>query len=194
MKTRFTHPGRAEGHALLMVLCITTATMIVLAATMNRTIGTSTMNARNSQYLAGLYAAEAATEKVFAMMKSDFLAGNLTFITNHMSLYKGAIPTSTEDAYWGKYQFSDGQGNLNSNFVGCTMSQPLWGALRSQYAGLYGWTNVYRVISNVKQVANTRYDITSTCQQEIELDLIPCFSLPSSTTACSNSPGAPRSP
>jgi len=51
---------------------------VVLAATMNRTIGTASNNARNNQYVAGLYAAEAATEKVFGMMKSDFLACNLT--------------------------------------------------------------------------------------------------------------------
>ena len=75
-----------------MVMCITAACMIVLAATMNRTIGTSTMNARNNQYVAGLYAAEAATEKVFGMMKADFLAGNLTAITNHLGQYQGAIP------------------------------------------------------------------------------------------------------
>src|ERR1035441_10663342 len=78
MKTRFISRERSsDGHALLMVLCITTASLIMLAATMNRTMGTSSMNARNNQYIVGLYAAEAATEKVFGMMKTDFLAGNL---------------------------------------------------------------------------------------------------------------------
>jgi hypothetical protein len=162
-----------------MVLCLTAATLIVLAATMNRTMGTATMNARNNQYVAGLYAAEAATEKVFAMMKNDFLDGNLTAVTNHMTLYKRAIPTSTEHPYWGQYQFSDGAGHVNSNYVACTQTRfevsTNWGPLGSQYAGLKGWINKYRIVSNAKQIANTTYNITNACQQEIELDLIPVF-------------------
>ena len=180
MKTSFTSQDRSSaGHALLMVMCITAACMLVLAATMNRSMGTSAMNARNNQYVAGLYAAEAATEKVFAMMKSDFLAGNLVAITNHLGLYRAAIPANSESAYWNQYQFSDGQGHLNSNYVACTMSASQmgtnWGPLRSQYTGLYGWTNNYRVVSNVKQTLNTTYDITSPCQLDVEMDLIPVF-------------------
>jgi hypothetical protein len=182
MKTRFISRERSsDGHALLMVLCITTASLIMLAATMNRTMGTSSMNARNNQYLVGLYAAEAATEKVFGMMKTDFLAGNLVSITNQMKFrqYQGAIPLATENAYWNQFQFSDGNGSLNSNYVYCTMSSfqltTNWGSLPSQYAGLYGWTNNYRVVSNVKQIVNTTYNITSACQLDMDLDLIPIF-------------------
>ena len=182
MKTRFISRERSsDGHALLMVLCITTASLIMLAATMNRTMGTSSMNARNNQYIVGLYAAEAATEKVFGMMKTDFLAGNLVSITNQMKFrqYQGAIPLATENAYWNQFQFSDGNGSLNSNYVYCTMSSVQlttnWGSLPSQYAGLYGWTNNYRVVSNVKQTLNTTYDITSPCQLDVEMDLIPVF-------------------
>ena len=180
MKTSFTSQDRSSaGHALLIVMCITAASMVVLAATMNRTIGTSTMNARNNQYVAGLYAAEAATEKVFAMMKADFLAGNLTAITNHLGLYRAAIPLPSENAYWSQYQFSDGQGHVNSNYVACTMSawqlSTNWGPLPSQYSGLYGWTNIYRIVSNVKQISNTTYNITNACQLDVDLDLIPVF-------------------
>ena len=175
MKTKFTsHAGCSAGHALILVLCITALCLITLAATMSRTSSTVTMNDRNNQYMAGLYAAESSTEKVFGMMKYDFLAGNLTFITNHMALYTAAIPTSTEDPYWSNFQFSDGQGHISSNSVTCTMSQPMWGALRSQYSGLFGWTNVYRVISNARQI-NTLYKITNAVQQDVELDLIPVF-------------------
>ena len=182
MNTRFTPRDRSsDGHALLMVMCITVAMLIMLAATMNRTIGTSTMNARNNQYVVGLYAAEAATEKVFGMMKTDFLAGNLVSITNQMKIraYQGAIPQVSENAYWNQFQFSDGNGSLNSNYVYCTMSAwqlaTNWGPLPSQYAGLYGWTNNYRIISNVKQNVNTTYSITNAVQLDVDLDLIPIF-------------------
>ena len=180
MKTSFASQDRSSaGHALLIVMCITAASMVMLAATMNRTVGTSAMNARNNQYVAGLYAAEAATEKVFGMMKADFLAGNLTAITNHLAQYRGGVPLPSESAYWNKYQFSDGQGNLNSNYVACMMSawqlSTNWGGLPSQYSGLYGWTNLYRIVSNVKQISNTTYSITNACQLDVDLDLIPVF-------------------
>ena len=180
MKTRFTPRNRSSaGHALLMVMCITTVVMIMLAATMNRTIGTTTMNARNNQYVAGLYAAEASTEKVYGMIRSDFLSGNLTAVTNHLGQYRGAIPLNSENAYWNQYQFSDGQGNLNSNYVSCTMSAfqlaTNWGSVPSQYSGLSGWTNNYRIVSNAKQISNTIYNITNACQVEVGLDLIPIF-------------------
>src|ERR1035441_8909422 len=141
MKTRFAsqYPSSA-GHALLIVRCITAASAVVLAATMSRTMSNSNMNARNNQYVAGLYAAEAATEKVFGMLKADFLSGNLTAITNHLGQYRAAIPLPGENAYWSKYQFSDGQGHVGSNYVSCLMSSwqlaTNWGALPTQYSGL----------------------------------------------------------
>ncbi len=179
MKTIFTfQPRGSAGHALLTVMCITAASMIMLAATMSRTIGTSDFNARNNQYFAGLYAAEAATEKVVSMMKTDFLIGNLVAITNHLALYSNTVPLSTESPYWSNFQFSDGQGHLNSTYVACTMSafqlSTNWGLIGSQAAGLYGWTNTYRLVSNATQL-NTPYNITSACQQDVELDLVPIF-------------------
>jgi hypothetical protein len=180
MKTNFASQDRSSaGHALLIVMCITTASMVMLAATMSRSRATSAMNGRNNQYVAGLYAAEAATEKVYSMLRADFIAGNLTAITNHLGLYRGAIPLPSESAYWNKYQFSDGQGHLNSNYVSCMMSAwqlaTNWGGLPSQYSGLYGWTNLYRIVSNVKQISNTTFSITNACQLDVDLDLIPVF-------------------
>ena len=96
-----------------------------------------------------------------------------------MACTRQAIPTASETAYWEQYQFSDGQGHLNSNYVACTMSAyqlaTNWGPLPSQYAGLYGWTNNYRIVSNVKQISNTTYNITNACQLDVGLDLIPVF-------------------
>jgi hypothetical protein len=180
MKTNFASPDRSSaGHALLIVMCITTASMVMLAATMSRSRATAAMNGRNNQYVAGLYAAEAATEKVYSMLKADFIAGNLTAITNHLGQYRGAIPLPSESAYWNKYQFSDGQGHPNSNYVSCMMSSwqlaTNWGGLPSQYSGLYGWTNLYRIVSNVKQISNTTFSITNACQLDVDLDLVPVF-------------------
>ncbi|MGD0260993.1 MAG: hypothetical protein ABSD29_14355 [Verrucomicrobiota bacterium] len=187
MNTRVTpRTCSSAGHALLLVMCIAAGMLIMLGATMNRTIGTSTMNARNNQYQAGLYAAEAATEKVYAMIRADFLFGNLTAVTNNLALgnYQRAIPSVNDStnplcAYWNQFQFSDGQGNVGLNWVSNTMSSwqlaTNWGPLPSQYQGLFGWTNSYRIVSNAKQISNTTFSITNACQLDVGLDLIPIF-------------------
>jgi hypothetical protein len=164
---------RESGHALLMVLTISAAALLMVAATMNRTSTDVALNARNNQYQASLYAAEAATESVVARVKQDFLAGDLTWVTN--SLYAGTYHKSipTNDTYWSNFEFSDGLGHSGSNLVICLFRQG-WSPLRSQYAGLSGWTNHLFVVSNVKQ-RNSQFNITAAVQQDIELDLIPIF-------------------
>ena len=166
---------QAGGHALVLVLCLAAACLITMAATLSRTANDSMLNARNNQYQASIYAAEAATEKALARVQADFIAGNLTSVTNsiYLGTYHTSIPKSSEDAYWGNYQFTDGMGHSGSNFIGCMFSQG-WGALRSQYAGLSGWTNHLYIVSNAKQL-NTPYNIVTAVQQDIELDLIPVF-------------------
>ena len=182
MKTQFnSRAGTLAGSALILVLCVTACCLIMLEATISRTAATSNVNNRNNQFVAGIYAAESSTEKVFAMMKTDFLMGNMVAITNHLNQYCGAIPSASDGpsaAYWNNYQFSDGQGHLNSNSVWCTMTgyslSTNWGPLRSQCAGLYGWTNNYRIVSNAKRL-NTLYNITNACQLDVELDQVPIF-------------------
>ncbi len=181
------------------MLCITAAAMIVLAATMNRAVGLTTLNARNNQYQAGLYAADAATEKVFAMMKVDFLNGNMVAITNHMGQYQAAIPTASDGpncGYWSQYQFSDGGGNVNSNYVACTMNAyqfPPTGARsgRKPPGSTAGPTTTWSFRTRSKS-ANTLYNITNACQLMVELAQFRCFNLPFSTMVCWNSRGVPR--
>ncbi len=166
---------RSEGHALLMVLVLAAAALMTVAATMNRTRTDTALNERNNQYQSSLYAAEAATEEVVARVKQDFLSGNLTFVTNALfaGTYHQSVPKAGEHSYWSDYQFSDGQGHTGSNFVACMFTQG-WSPLRSQYAGLSGWTNHIYVVANAKKL-NSLYDITAAVQQDIELDLIPIF-------------------
>ncbi|MCX6892837.1 MAG: hypothetical protein NTX51_15155 [Verrucomicrobia bacterium] len=174
MKTRTRHEAALpRGQALLIVLLMTAASLVLLAGTVNRTISTSTLNERNNQYTAGIYAAEAATEKVIARMKSDFLLGDLKYITNNLGLYRTTPPTLDEDSYWGKYSFTDAQGSTNQTYVSC-VSTLIYTNLQSQYAGLYGWQTKYRIISNVQE-PTSRYRIVNAVQQDIELDSIPVF-------------------
>ncbi len=174
MKTRLASPGRpSAGYALLMVLFFATISIIVLAATMNRTATTANLNNRNNEYTASLNAAEAACEKVIARMRYDYLNAGLPLVTGNLGLYRGMVPTASEDAYWGNYQFTDSQGHVSQTYVQC-ISNTAYGPLQSQYPGLYAYYPVYRILSNARQT-NGRYGITTAVQEDVTLNAVPIF-------------------
>ena len=161
------------GYALMMVLIMASVSLLVLSATMSRTATVANLNQRSNQFNATLNAAEAATEKVVARMRADYLFGGEVAITNNMNNYRTDIPLSTEAPYWGRFQFSDAQGNVNRNYVQM-ISFKVYTELQSQYAGLSGWRTVYRVISNARRVGRL-FDIPAAVQQDLEIDTIPVF-------------------
>jgi hypothetical protein len=174
MKTRLTSPRRSSaGYALLMVLAIAAVSILILSATMNRMFTSANLNSRNNQYTTGLNAAEAATEKVLARMRYDFLNYGVAGVTNNLGIYRTYVPTASEDAYWGSFQFSDGQGNVNQTYVQC-ISNSVYGPLASQFPGLYAFYPVYRILSNVRQ-SDGRWNITNAIQEDVTFNSIPVF-------------------
>lgn len=161
------------GYALAMVMVMVSISLLVLAATMRRTSTVASLNERNQEFVASLNAAEAATERVVARMRSDYHFGGELAITNNLNSYRTAVPSATEAAYWGRFAFSDAQGGQNRNYVQL-LSSKVYTELQSQYAGLSGWRTVYRIVSNARQPA-TRHDITAAVQQDLEIDSIPVF-------------------
>ncbi len=168
-----------RGYALLLTMFMVAISTTLLIATMSRLTGDADLNARNGQYNASLYAAEAATERVIARMRYDFLVGGgADAVTNNLSVYRAYYPGqqgSTEDpgGYWSNFQFSDGQGHGNATYVN-SISNAVWGPLDSQFAGLKGWTQVYRVLSNAKQTTG-RFNLTNAVQQDVQLISVPVF-------------------
>ncbi len=176
MKTRFVSQNRkCAGYALMMVMAIAACAIIILAATMSRTITTANLNVRNNQYNATLFAAEAATEKVVARMIFDYRINGLNQVSNNVAnnFYRTYIPTSTENPYWSQFVFSDGQGNTSRTYVQC-ISNTAWSPLTGLYSGLGGWKTVYRVLSNARQI-NGQFNVTNAVQEDVEFDLIPVF-------------------
>ena len=162
-----------QGYALLLVMVMVAVFLTMLIATYGRTTTVVNLNNRNNQYTAGLYAAEAATEKVISRMKYDYLVGNLTYITNDLTTYRASIPTSDDQSYWSQFKFSDGLGHLNETFVQ-SISNTAWGPLGSQYSGLNGWVSVYRVLSNARQTGADDNPLAAV-QQDVQLYGIPVF-------------------
>lgn len=171
--------GTKDGYALMLTMFMVGVSMTLLIATMSRLTGDADLNARNGQYNASLYAAEAATERVVGRMRYDFLVGGgADAVTNNLGLYRGFYPGllgATEDpsGYWSSFQFSDGQGHGNATYVS-SISNAVWGPLDSQFEGLKGWTQVYRILSNAKQ-ANGRFNLTNAVQQDVQLISVPVF-------------------
>jgi hypothetical protein len=170
-----------DGYALMLTMFMVAVSLTVLIATMSRLTGDADLNARNGQYNASLYAAEAAVERVVARMQYDYvMGGGSPMVSNNWAnnVYQGYYPGKlglTEDpsGYWSNFQFSDGQGNINATYVNC-ISNATWGPLQSQFAGLNGWTQIYRVLSNAKQI-NGRFDLTNAVLEDIQLISIPIF-------------------
>jgi hypothetical protein len=171
-----------EGYALMLTMFMVAVSLTLLIATMSRLTGDADLNARNGQYNASLYAAEAAVERVVARMRYDYVVGGgSAAVSNNVDngLYRSYYPGklgATEDpsGYWSNFQFSDGvPGNINATYVSA-ISGLTWGPLQSQFAGLNGWTQIYRVLSNAKQI-NGRFDLTNAVLEDVQLVQIPIF-------------------
>ena len=112
MKTKLASHRSSAGYALLMVMSAAACLLLVMGSTMLRTSTNALINDHNRVYTTGLYAAEAAVEKVIARMRNDYANG--IAISNNLSIYRGLVPTTAEDPYWGNFRFSDSQGNANA--------------------------------------------------------------------------------
>jgi hypothetical protein len=166
-----------SGSSLLMTLIIITATLLILAATLSRTVTTSKLNDRSNLYLVANAAAEAATEKAVSRMMVDFANGGLTLLTNNLAMYQTNLPNSSESSWWGNFTFSDGQGNNGSTYVAqtTTNTNPPYVALQYQYPGLNAFAANYRVVSNVKPIFGNNYGFSSAVQQDVQMAEIPVF-------------------
>ena len=162
-----------RGSTLLMVLMLTLATFVVLSSTLDWTTTTTALSARNNEYYCTVSAAESATEKVIASIESDYQTGGDTPVQNALSDYRLMTPTATESPLLGKYTFNDGQGNAGRTYV--EFRPPTkFRVLVSQYRGLYGYSSIYRLISNAKETGG-RYGITAGVWQDVETATIPLF-------------------
>ncbi len=159
-----------------MVLILLAVSLVVLGATLSRTMTSSKLDDRNNLYTATGCAAEAATEKALTRMLVDYQIDSEALVISNMNIYQAAIPTSSENSYWTNFEFSDGQGHVGSNYVAriSTNANAVYVQLQSQFAGLYGFASTYRILSNVRPL-NSSYRFTNAVQQDIQLAEIPVF-------------------
>lgn len=171
MKIKLANSRRPEGFILLLVIILSACSIIILSGIMYRTSTISMLNTRNTQLSVLQNAAEAATEKVYAQMATDFQNYGPGQVTNNLNLYKGYVPTATDNPFWGKIQFSDG------TTAGRTWVQFITnytGPLPSQYPNQFATTSpLYRIVSNATMSNSPVVGITGTAQEDILLALVP---------------------
>ncbi len=165
-----------RGITLVVALIIAACTLLILASTLSWTATNVTLSERNNEYFRTLAVAEAATEKILAAIESDYQANGDAGVQPNLATYRGYVPKATENAVFGKYDFSDANPSQPAN--GKTYLQFLppteFRVLNAQYEDLYGYSSIYRVISNAREKQG-RHKITAAVWQDVETATIPLF-------------------
>jgi hypothetical protein len=163
---------RTGGYALLLlVLILSTASLLILAASMNRTSTVANLNQRSNQFTVLNNAAEAATEEVYALMAQDFSANGPGFVAASLANYRTRYPSATDNPYWSDFLFSDAQGNNSSTYVSFVTNYT--GPLPTQYTNQFATTSpIYKIVSNVTMPGSSA-NIVGTAQKDLMLAMVP---------------------
>lgn len=174
MKTHLTKSTtRQQGYALMMVMAFGGIGLLALAGALGWVQTNSTLIHRSNQNSRAVAAAEAATEKVLAQLSRDFKNSGESTAYGNVSSYTALIPTSSENALWGNFTFSDAQGGASRTYVSRTAAS-VYAPLESEYSGLMGLASTYRIVSNARETSD-RFNIAGAVQQDIQLAQIPIF-------------------
>jgi len=173
MKT--TPSSRHHGYALLVALLTLGVMAITVGSTLTWTSGNAKLIDRAIVHQQAVAAAEAATEKALAMMMRDFRNGGEGEVVSRMGTYRSAVPLAAEDPHWGQCGFYNNSGTAARNQVQRVgTNPPSFMALDSQYSGLYGLANNYRVTSNAS-LTNGAQTVAAAVRQDVQLATIPVF-------------------
>jgi hypothetical protein len=166
-------PKTSAGSALLIVLLLLGISFVMVGSIYSYTANTARLNQRLNDYYVAVAAAEAATEKVLAQANADFTSYGGSYVASRLSTYRTQIPSASEVADWGNFDFMDLAGQLNRVEVQYTSSSgflPLGG----QYGSLRGFKDRMRILANVRP-RNTQNRVVGSVYQDIEFTRIPIF-------------------
>jgi hypothetical protein len=162
-----------EGYILATTMLFTAIGFLILADVMSYTTVNGALSQRNNQLYDSELAAEAATEKVLTKVTADFQSGGESLVYSRLSNYGTNYPTSAENPYWSKFQFSDAQGHNNATYV-ARLAPSVYTNLDAQYTGLMGVAAVYRVVANASEIGMAA-SIQRGVKQDVQVATIPAF-------------------
>ncbi len=163
---------RSRGFVLLLVLLLAAFSLIILAGVMSRTATVSQLNLRSTQLNVLDNAAEAAVEKVYARMAWDFQNYGPGMVTNNLSAYRSLAPGTSDNAYWGNYNFFDPSSGAAGNVYVSYLTN-YTGPLPTQFTNQFATASpIYRIACNVTD-PNSLVNVIGTAQEDVLLALVP---------------------
>jgi hypothetical protein len=149
------------------------ASMLLIGAALTWTSGQKSLTQRYSQYTRSVSAAEAATEKVIVAINQDYRNSGPAVVMKNLDKYRTLVPKASEYAEWRKFRFLDSKGNLDRvevEFVAATN----FASVSSQYRGLLGYPNVFRIISHAQEI-NSPMKVDGAVEQQVQVSIIPLY-------------------
>jgi hypothetical protein len=164
---------RREGWALLVTLTLTMCAAMVMAGVLSWTNNNAWEIARNNEYYATSYAAEAATEKALSGIVQDYQSGGWGYVSSRLSIYSNAIPSTNDSSYWGNYTFTGGSNQVSKNVINLVnLTNVVY--LGAPYEGLMMLAQEYEIISTVSN-STSGFNIAAAIGQQINLGVVPIF-------------------
>lgn len=172
MKITLANPkSRHAGYILIFVLILCAVSLLIVAGNVSRTSTVAKLNLRSNQLNVLDNAAEAATEKVYAIMARDFAAYGPGQVSNNIASYQTNYPNASDNSYWTNFSYSDAQGNSNHTYVAFVTNYT--GQLPTQYSNSFATISpIYRIISNVTMPGSS-VNVIGTAQEDVLLALVP---------------------
>jgi hypothetical protein len=164
--------AREKGWAILATMSLAAAALVLTASVMTWSNENSTVIARNNEFFATSYAAEAATEKALSAMVSDDQDYGEGYVFTETAYYAGLVPTSADNPIWTNYLFSGG--STSNKLIVQQVNAATTTTLGPPYSGLISVGATYDIIANAKNL-NSEYGIESTVGQKITFGQIPIF-------------------
>lgn len=156
-----------------MVLVLSLVTLVILASILEWATTNTRLSRRNNDYYRTAAIAEAATEKVLTRIDSDYKKGGDALVFANLNSYRTAVPLGSENAQFSEYSFTDGQGQAGKTYVEY-LPPSGFRNLTGPYRGLYGYSSIFRIVSNARETANS-FNITAGVRQDVETTTIPVF-------------------
>ncbi len=159
----------------MLTMVMTGIALAILAGAMAWSASNTKQTHRSIQHVRAVAAAEAATEKVLTRIARDFLSGGEKLVKVNLDndSYRTNVPTTTDSAYWGQWEFNDATGNNGRTYVQGTSSTNFV-VLTASYAGLRAFVSTYTVVAHARDTASVQ-PVVGGVLEAIDIIRIPIF-------------------
>ena len=162
---------RPAGYILILVLVLTAISLLIVVGDIYRTSTVANLNMRSNQLSILNNAAEAATEKVYAIMARDFAAYGPGQVSTSIANYRTNYPNRSDNTYWTNFNFVNPSTGTAGTYVAFVTNYT--GPMPSQYSNSYAFTSpIYRIISNVTMPSSSA-NVVGTAEEDVMLAEVP---------------------